>query len=522
VSPAEPVPTVREVEHKFRVHGLYRVPDMTRADVVTDVEDHGIVELETVYYDTPDLRLIREGMNLRRRTGGPDEGWHLKIKVPEAAEEVRDELRLPLDAGEPQAPPSELLDLVCAVVRHSLVHPVVTLRTTRHVRHVLDADGRPAAELVDDTVQVINGSGQASAQFRELELELSGAPPELVDHIVTQLDQSGAVSGEFISKPVRALGPRAVAAPEVPEPDEVGADEPASAAVQAFIALHTRALRAADLVFRRDPDGPWDAVHKMRVAARRLRSGLRVFRPLLDREWADELRDELRWAAQGLGELRELDVLIARLEERMAALPDDAVPEDPTMTVLGRTRERQKEARARVAVLLSSDRYIDLHERLVVAAAKPAFTEAAAAPASEALPPLVRKAWKRLAKRAKAVLDDESALPGGAPDDEWHQARIAAKRARYAGEAVAPVLGAEAKAFAEQMERVTEILGEHQDAADAGAAIQAMAANADAPASFTLGVLYAAEREGVTATRREFARLWPKVSRPKWRRWLAT
>jgi hypothetical protein len=72
------------------------------------------------------------------------------------------------------------------------------------------------------------------------------------------------------------------------------------------------------------------------------------------------------------------------------------------------------------------------------------------------------------------------------------------------------------------MERVTEILGEHQDAADAGAAVQAMAANADAPASFTLGVLYAAERERVTATRREFARLWPKVSRPKWRRWLAT
>ena len=523
MSPAEPVPTVREVEHKFRVHGLYRVPDMTRADVVTDVEDHGTVELETVYYDTPDLRLIREGMNLRRRTGGPDEGWHLKIKVPEAAEEVRDELRLPLDAGEPQAPPSELLDLVCAVVRHSLVHPVVTLRTTRHVRHVLDADGRPAAELVDDTVQVINGSGQASAQFRELELELSGdAPPELIDHVVTQLDQSGAVSGEFISKPVRALGPRAAAAPEVPEPDEVGADEPASAAVQAFIALHTRALRAADLVFRRDPDGPWDAVHKMRVAARRLRSGLRVFRPLLDREWADELRDELRWAAQGLGELRELEVLIARLEERMAALPDDAVPEDPTMTILGRTRERQKEARARVAVLLSSDRYIDLHERLVAAAAKPASTEAAAAPASEALPRWCARrgsGWRRgrrlfstTRRRCREGRRTTSGTRRGSrpsePDTQARRWRLSWVR--------------EAKAFAEQMERVTEILGEHQDAADAGAAIQAMAANADAPASFTLGVLYAAERERVTATRREFARLWPKVSRPKWRRWLAT
>ena len=84
---------------------------------------------------------------------------------------------------------------------------------------------------------------------------------------------------------------------------------------------------------------------------------------------------------------------------------------------------------------------------------------------------------------------------------------------------MAPVLGAEPKAFAEQMERVTEILGEHQDAADAGAAIHG---DGRASASFTLGVLYcAAERERVTATRREFADL-AKVSRPKWRRWLTT
>ena len=78
-------------------------------------------------------------------------------------------------------------------------------------------------------------------------------------------------------------------------------------------------------------------------------------------------------------------------------------------------------------------------------------------------------------------------LPGGARDAEWHQVRIAAKRARYAGEA--------AVAFARQMEKVTEILGEHQDAADAGAAIRELATSADARASFSLGVLCAAERE---------------------------
>jgi CHAD domain-containing protein len=524
VSLTEPVPAVREVEHKFRVHGLFRVPDLTSAGLVSQVDDHGAIELETAYYDTADLRLVREGMALRRRIGGgPDEGWHLKLTVPEAEAGVRDELRLPLDAGGLPGPPVVLLDLVRSVVRHSPVHPVATLRTTRHVRDLLDASRRPAAELVDDIVQVIDGSGQASAQFRELELEFfDHTPPELVEYVVTQLDQSGAVTGEFVSKVVRALGPQASAPPEVPEPADVGPDDPASAAVQAFIAQHIRAFRTADLNYRRDPQGPWDSVHKMRVAARRLRSGLRVFRPLLDRAWADELRDELQWAGRSLGELRELEVLIARLEDRMTALPDGAVPEDPSTTVLGRTREQVTEARARVAVLLSSDRYLDLHERLVAAAAKPPATEAAETPAGEALPPLVRKAWKRLAKRAQAVLDDESTLPGGAPDEEWHQARIAAKRARYAGEAVAPALGADAKAFAEQMEKVTEILGEHQDAADAGTAIQAMAANADAPASFTLGVLFAAERERVSATRRDFAKLWPKVSRRKWRRWMAT
>ena len=84
-----------------------------------------------------------------------------------------------------------------------------------------------------------------------------------------------------------------------------------------------------------------------------------------------------------------------------------------------------------------------------------------------------------------------------APDAEWHQVRIAAKRARYAGEAVAPMLGEEAAGFAHQMEKVTEILGEHQEAADAGAAIRELAASADAPASFTLGLLHAADASGL-------------------------
>ncbi len=84
------------------------------------------------------------------------------------------------------------------------------------------------------------------------------------------------------------------------------------------------------------------------------------------------------------------------------------------------------------------------------------------------------------------------------------------------------MLGERAEQFARRMERITDVLGEHQDAADTGAAIQELAATADAQASFTFWCpvrAWCAARDGgerVTTTRREFAKLWPKVSRRTW------
>jgi CHAD domain-containing protein len=521
VSAGGPVSVLREVEYKFGVHGLFRVPDLTSAGAVSVVEDHGVLSLDSAYYDTADLRLAREGITLRRRTGDDDEGWHLKLPVPGDGPEVRDEMRLPLTAGDADAPPQALLDVVRVVLRHTAVRRVATLRTTR-TRHVLhDTTGAPAAQLVDDTVRVVDGSGRVSARFRELELEKGDSTPgEVLTQVADALVDAGAVGGEFVSKAVRALGPQAAAPPEVPEPGDVGPDDPAHLAVRAYLAQHTIALRAADISFRRDPDGPWDSVHRMRVAARRLRSGLRVFRPLLDRDWADALRDELAWLARGLGRLRELEVLFDRLRDRVNDLPDDERHDDDGAGVLNHIRRQKADASMRAKRLLDSDRYLDLHESLVGATASPPTTPAAEQPAGAALPPLVAKAWKRLEKKVDAVLADE-ALPAGAPDAEWHAARIAAKRARYAAEAVAPVLGKDAAALAGQLERITDILGAHQDAADAAGAVRRMADEVPNPSSgFVLGVLYAAERDTVRARRAEFVAVWPKVSRAKWRRWL--
>ncbi|MBD0292985.1 MAG: CYTH and CHAD domain-containing protein [Jiangellaceae bacterium] len=520
------MPAVREVEHKFQVHGLYRLPELVDGELISSVDEQDTVEQETKYYDTPDLRLAREGITLRRRTGGHDAGWHLKLRVPDESPGVRDELRVPLTDGADGTPPTELLDVVRPITRRDPVDVVVTLRTTRTTNVVRDASGRIVAELVDDLVRVVDDSGRPVAQFRELEVEeRDGVAPRLVEQLVEKLTGSGAVAGEMVSKAVRALGPQASAPSEVPEPADVGPGEPVRDAVRAYLARHTRALRAADLAYRRDPEAGAEPVHDMRVAIRRLRSGLRFFRPLVDRTWADELRDELKWAGKGLGELRRLDVLIARLERQAQAVPADLRTDDLSHIVLGRSHEEREQARAEVRALLSADRYVDLHAQLVSASNAPPTTDAAEQPGREALPALVRKAWKRLAKRAKAALDADAAESSGGPgasDDDWHQVRIAAKRARYAAEAVAPVLGSDAKALARQVERVTDALGEQQDAADAIRAIRELTASADAPASFTLGFLYGAEQERIATVRRRFTQLWPKVRRRKWRRWLTS
>ncbi|HSK27908.1 MAG TPA: CYTH domain-containing protein, partial [Jiangellales bacterium] len=163
----------REVERKFRVHGLFRLPELVVGGV-TGVEERGTDVLEATYHDTDDLRLAREGITMRRRTGGSDAGWHLKVPVPKAPPTVRDELRLPLDAGEPGHPPAALLSLVQAVIRDRPVRPVATLRTERTTRMLLGDAGAPVAELVDDTVSVVDADGHVAARFRELELEEVG------------------------------------------------------------------------------------------------------------------------------------------------------------------------------------------------------------------------------------------------------------------------------------------------------------------------------------------------------------
>jgi inorganic triphosphatase YgiF len=488
----------REVELKFRVNGAFALPDLAEVAGVSRVETHPTFVMANVYYDTSDLRLFRWGITLRRREGGPDEGWHLKLPVQGAGEGVRDEVRAPLS----DTLPAELARLVRAFSRSESLGPVAALQTERTPRLLLDASGSAVIEVVDDTVSVMEGD-RIATRFREIEAEALADPSDdaLLRQVGDALLAAGAVPGTM-SKAGAALGPRAAVPPDVAELPWPPADAPAGDVVSAYLALHCRRLLLADLLLRRDLP---DAVHQMRVSARRLRSGLKVFESLLDEEWARDLRSDLGWMASGLGAARDTEVLRERLDVDAAALGDDDAPRARAVidASLGR---RMDEAEAEVRAVVDSDRYVRLLELLVDGVRRPPLTHLAAEPAEDVLPPLVAKAFRRLDRR---VADLEPATPSSV----WHEARIAAKRARYAADAVAPVLGHDMARLAERLADVTEVLGHHQDAHVAQATLRALVADADPEAAFALGRLLAAEEAAEMADRDSFLDLWPSVHR---------
>src|SRR5207247_10444712 len=130
----------------------------------------------------------------------------------------------------------------------------------------------------------------------------------------------GAADDDESSELTRALGPRASAPPEV-VPILL-----TSSATACNLLQHAIAVSVASLM-RHDPgvrlgDDPED-VHRARVATRRLRSQLRTFRTLLDTEWANALREDLRWLGSGLGSVRDRQVMAQRVRSRSSALAED-------------------------------------------------------------------------------------------------------------------------------------------------------------------------------------------------------
>lgn len=466
-----------EVERKFDVPPGTVFPSFDGFSAVARVERLPSHSLDAIYFDTPKHDLAVHRVTLRRRTGGPDAGWHLKLP---AGPDSRTEVHAPLDADSPEQPPEQLVDIVLAIVRDRPLAPVARITTTRSVVMLHGADGAGLAEFCDDEVRawaIADGGHQDEQQWHEWELELVDGTVEggaaLLDRLGNRLLDAGATPAGHGSKLAKVLDAAVAAPPDTPEP-------PADP-VHRAVAEQVAELLEWDRAVRADV---YDSVHQMRVTTRKIRSLLQASEDafgLTDDAW---VLDELRQLASVLGIARDAEVLAERYASALDALPAELVRGPVRERLVEGANRRYQAGLRRSLAAMRSQRYfrlLDALEGLVFA--QPLDTT----PGAEPHRVTIDSAYKRIRKAAKSA---EQAVEEH-KDEALHRIRKGAKRLRY----VAAATG-ESK-VSERAKVIQTLLGDHQDSVVSRAHLsqQAEAAHLAGEDTFTYGLLYQQEED---------------------------
>ena len=270
------------------------------------------------------------------------------------------------------------------------------------------------------------------------------------------------------------------------------------------MSAHAQAVRAHEPGARAGRNA--DDLHEMRVAVRRLRAILRASRELFDPSAVDRLRSELAWLGARLGLVRDLDVLHAYLQPRLAAL--EGSEHRAGQRVLRRLTADRGRARAGLNEALDSPRYSRILGQLDAFLAEPP-----AAASDVSLPDVAATEWKRLRKAVQK-------LPGRPSADDLHAVRIKVKRARYAAELARAAAGARGKRFINQAKKLQDILGDLQDAVVIEQYLHD-AIDRTEPAQALQKHLVKRQRKRRKKARAAFFEEWPKLKRRGREAWIA-
>jgi CHAD domain-containing protein len=365
----------------------------------------------STYHDTPDGRFARTGIALRRRVENGLSIW--EVELPEAPGEVAFS-----EPGGPAEPPPLVADLLRGLLRERELVEVATLQTRRSEEDANgDAEVHDAVEVLEDR-RVVD------------RFDIDGEPRDPGLRVLRRRERRKMPGGKRSALPHLQRMIRR-------QYDEILAHDPGTR-------LGT------------DPE----SLHDLRVAVRRLRAFLRVARPILDRDWTDELREELRWLGRALGAVRDHDVLLIHLRSQTETLP----PADATVLdriVEGIERERGA-SRSEMLEALSSPRYLELLGRIELAGEAPRWNGL-----GRSVRKLARREFRKFERAAKALGPEPS-------DSELHRIRVRGKRARYAGELAEASVGKKACRFVARAKKLQDVLGDHQDAVVADERLRAL------------------------------------------------
>lgn len=401
----------------------------------------------TFFYDTPDRALDRAGLSLRVRRSG--RRWIQTVKrrgADPAGLFVREEWE---GAVAGPAPDPAALDIPplrrwLAGVDLAALAPYARSRIRRTIWRLTHADSR--IELVLDRGEIVAGARRAAVL--EIELELIEGRTDALLSLAREIGGALPVRIAVMSKSERglALADGTLDAPARAEAVRLARGVGQAEAFRAIVRECLRQYRRNEDALRATRDA--EALHQLRVALRRLRAALSLFRPTVRGRDYQALREGLRWLGGRLGPARDLDVLLALAKDNAA--------------VLGALRPLREAAHDRVAATLASRRA----RRLILGLAL--WIEGAdwqrRGHAGRDVAPLaadrMERRWRRIVRHGHRL----AALDATAR----HRLRIEIKKLRYAAEFMAPLHKAPARTlFVAALKMLQDGLGELNDAATA-------------------------------------------------------
>jgi triphosphatase len=481
------------------------------------VEPESEEKIADTYYDAEDWRFYRAGYALRIRKAGTNAEATMKSLSPaEGNVRRRREITEPLGDNKP-ATLGKASGPVGGRTRSLLggqdMQPLFEIRTSRQkfallLEHPVDesengssGDGTSGervriGEVLLDASEIPLGGGRESAQISRVEVEAgtgTAPTPDLrgfVDEMQYALELKQASISKFeTGLYATGLSPRGET--------EAGSTEIVPTMTLGEVAFAVLRRQFAEMRSHepgtRIGEDP-EELHDMRVATRRMRAAMKVFEVALP-ERARWLREELRWVAGAMGDVRDLDVQIDDLESWKSETDGENL--ESLDKILGVLRKRRAEARGRMLEALDSARYERLEASFGEMLRRGPGAERELArtngrspegePATSAAPALISARYRKWRKAAKRL--DESS-----PPEEFHELRKKGKRLRYALEFVSEVYGEPVSALISPLKALQDDLGDHQDAVVAAGTLRELGTGTNGPrtpraAAFTMGVL---------------------------------
>lgn len=436
----------QEHEITFAVKRSWQMPDLSRLQPDGGSAEASTDELEATYFDTGQATLQRLGVTLRRRTGGADAGWHLKV----ADGSIRTEFQ---SRSLGRRLPEALNRRLAGILTGQDLVEVASISTSRHATRLRDRDSAVVVEVADDQVSgVAFGEAAKLDRWREVEVELGpGGGEEILSKITKLFRRADARPADVQRKLDRLIAVNGFA----PAGDKLGR------AVAGYAHDQVVAILLGDIALRDHPDA--EPVHKTRVAIRRLRSTLRNFGPVfaLEPEAAADLDEELRWLADLLSPIRDGDILARRLTAELAELPAERV-----LGPVARELQEDLAAERAAAVKAWQAAWRDERYPVIMTTLREWLLEVPLGKSGLTGQAVLDKARRKARRRLDGAADDPAKL---------HRARKATKRLRYAGELLTGQVSQAGK-IAKKAKKIQTVLGDHQDLVVAAAFLQRAAA----------------------------------------------